>query len=478
LLDCLFLLTVALIGSWLFGCLDSGVDAVPTARLRLYANVSGAGIQSLEVTVEGPGEQRSIHDSHVFAVNQGVVNGVMPVSVGPARIVVVRALDRQAAQTHRGFRAVDVQAGVNPTTVIKLTPLSGLDTLEAQLGTTVLLVAPARARLTVLDTTRFTLIRQDSSSDSVIAQADWTASQPERVMVVGGLATPRDTGRVVIRGWAGSVSAVAVLEIEPPTFVGAGDIAMLGGQAEATALLLDSIPGTVFTLGDNTYPWGLADEFANYYDPTWGRHKWRTRPAAGNHDYGDGHRPHDASAYFDYFGPSAGDPDKGYYSFDLANWHIIVLNSEIDLRAGSVQEQWLRADLAAHPSLCTLAYAHNPLFGSGDQGNSLRMLPVWRALYDAGAEVVLAGHDHDYEQFAPQRPDGTADSVRGIREFVIGTGGATLLPFKTIQPNSLVRNVDTHGVLKLTLLGDGYRWRFIPVAGKTFSDSGSAACFR
>ena len=265
-----------------------------------------------------------------------------------------------------------------------------------------------------------------------------------------------------------------------PVLVGAGDIAScddLAG-AEATAKLIDNIPGTVFAAGDLAYSDGSDEQFAKCYGPTWGRFKDRTHPAAGNHEYhSDG-----ASGYARYFGAAAGDPKKAYYSYDLGAWHIIVLNSECGevggCDAASPQGQWLRQDLAQHPVACTLAYFHKPLFSSGAKhGNDPEMKPLWRALYDANADIVINGHDHDYERFAPQDPDGNADSKRGIREFVVGTGGKNShRSFDKAKPNSEVRNADTFGVLKLTLHSSGYDWEFVPEAGKSFHDSGSGAC--
>lgn len=257
-----------------------------------------------------------------------------------------------------------------------------------------------------------------------------------------------------------------------PVFVGAGDIANCSRtQDEATAELLDNIPGTVFTLGDNAYPDGTLAQFNDCYEPSWGRHKSRTKPVPGNHDY----HVSGAAGYFDYFGSAAGDRSKGYYSYDLGAWHIIALNSEIAQGAGSAQEQWLRADLAANPNVCTLAYWHHPRFSSGRHGNSTASQALWQALYEYGADVVLNGHDHTYERFAPQNPSGQADP-NGIREFVVGTGGAGLYPFPTIQPNSEVRNNTAHGVLKLTLHSTSYDWQFVPIAGLTFTDSGTGNC--
>lgn len=246
----------------------------------------------------------------------------------------------------------------------------------------------------------------------------------------------------------------------------------LASQDEETAKLLDNISGTVFTLGDNVYPDGTASQFSDCYGPTWGRHKNRTNPVPGNHDY----HVSGASAYYNYFGAAAGDPNKGYYSYNLGAWHIIALNSEVGYQAGSAQEQWLKADLAANQNVCTLAYFHHARFSSGQHGNITRMQPFWQALYDNGADVVVSGHDHTYERFAPQNPSGQADATRGIREFVVGTGGSGLYPMPSIQPNSQVRNNTTYGVLKLTLHSASYDWEFVPIAGQTFTDSGSANC--
>lgn len=259
-------------------------------------------------------------------------------------------------------------------------------------------------------------------------------------------------------------------------FVGAGDIADCSRvQDELTAQLLDNIPGTVFTVGDNAYPSGSAANFNDCYEPTWGRHKARTHPAVGDNEYGTS----GAAGYFNYFGAAAGNPGEGYYSYDLGGWHIIVLNSNCSQIGGcdpnSPQGQWLQADLAAHPSTCTLAIHHEPLFSSKGGDEDLR--DFWVPLYEAGAEIVLSGHRHMYERFARQNPDGVADPERGIRQFVVGTGGSSLTsaPSST-APNSEVRNNTTHGVLKFTLHPTSYDWEFIPIAGQTFTDSGSESC--
>lgn len=265
-----------------------------------------------------------------------------------------------------------------------------------------------------------------------------------------------------------------------PVFVGAGDIAScddLAG-AYATAKLIENIPGTVFAVGDLAYAGGTDEQFANCYGPTWGRFKDRTRPAPGNHEY------HSASAsgYTNYFGAAAGDPKKDYYSYDLGQWHIVSLNSECrqvgGCDAGSEEGKWLEQDLAQHRAGCTLAYFHKPLFSSGlAHGADPEVKPLWEILYHAGADVVINGHDHDYERFAPQDPNGKADPEHGIREFVVGTGGKNSHRlFARIQLNSEAHNADTFGVLKLTLHSKSYDWQFIPQEGKTFSDSGTGNC--
>jgi len=258
-----------------------------------------------------------------------------------------------------------------------------------------------------------------------------------------------------------------------PVLVGAGDIAVCpGGNQEATALLLDRIAGTVFTAGDNLN-FG-SPTFQNYlecYGPSWGRHLVRTRPAPGNHDY-DYPGP---STYFSYFGAALGSDGLGFYSYDVAGWHVVSLNSLISMRPGSAQYQWLEDDLAANSASCTVAYFHHPLFSSAQNGPNPSVRDLWRVLYDRGVEVVLNGHDHVYERFAPQDPDGRADPARGIRQFTVGTGGAPLYAFGAARANSEVRT-SVHGVLKLTLQVTGYSWEFVSIAGQSFRDSGSGSC--
>jgi hypothetical protein len=276
--------------------------------------------------------------------------------------------------------------------------------------------------------------------------------------------------------WPGLVAVPSARAAET-VLLAAGDIASCAGVGdEATAALIAANLGTVVTLGDNAYADGAASEFRSCFEPTWGQFKSRMRPSVGNHEY----ETVDAGPYFRYFGRSAGPRAKGWYSYQAGDWHVVVLNSNCGRVAcgpGSEQEQWLRADLAAHPNACTLAYFHHPRFSSDAMhGNNAAVRPLWEALYEFGADLVLSGHAQNYERFAPQTPAGTADPAFGIRQIIVGTGGRSHYAFKGSAPNSQVRNATTFGVLKLTLgLGD-YDWQFLPQAGKTFSDSGRDAC--
>lgn len=291
---------------------------------------------------------------------------------------------------------------------------------------------------------------------------------------------------------AGLLAAAAPAFAVDPVLAAAGDIAcdpdspsFNEGNGTATEcrmkatsdLLVSRLPDVVLPLGDTQYEDGALARYALSYDPTWGRVLAKTRPVVGNHEYGTA----GAAGYFAYFGAAAGDPDKGYYSFDLGSWHVVVLNSNCGApggcAAGSPQETWLRADLAAHPGVCTLAAMHHPRFSSGMHGSDPAQSAFWDALYEAGADVVLTGHEHEYERFAAQRPDGTADALHGIREFVVGTGGKDQRPFVTPVDNSEVRLTGTYGVLELTLHAASYDWALVATDGTT-ADSGSGTCHR
>lgn len=256
--------------------------------------------------------------------------------------------------------------------------------------------------------------------------------------------------------------------------VGAGDIAnceIKGGYQE-TANVLDSIPGTIFTVGDNAYPNGSKQSFEECYGPSWGRHKARTRPSIGNHDV----RTRRGMPYYDYFGENAGPKGRGYYSYNLGAWHIIVLNSEVSASRRSKQFKWLLQDIEENQTACMLAYWHIPAFSSGGHGKHKEMLEAWRLLYKSGLEVVVNGHDHIYERFAPQDPEGQADPERGIRQFIVGTGGGGIHYIKDVAENSEVRQLQSYGVIKFTLYPDRYDWEFVTAKGQEFQDKGSARC--
>ena len=262
-----------------------------------------------------------------------------------------------------------------------------------------------------------------------------------------------------------------------PVIVGAGDIAECNNPGdEATAALLDGVDGTVITMGDNVYPSGTATQFQNCYDPSWGQHRARTRPSTGNHDYDTAN----ASGYFNYFGANAGDPATGYYSYNLGTWQLIALNSNCSQIGGchstSAQANWLRNVLANSSADCTLAYFHHPRFSSAAHGSHAFMEPLVQVLYDGGADVVLAGHDHVYERFAPQTPQGNADATYGIRHFTVGTGGKSLYGFNTPLPTSEVRHNAGYGVLRMTLRDGSYDWEFLSEPNVSFTDTGSTAC--
>ncbi len=264
----------------------------------------------------------------------------------------------------------------------------------------------------------------------------------------------------------------------PPaaTLIAAGDVASCQSNGdEQTARLLRGLRGNVAVLGDAAYERGTDEEFQRCYAPTWGRERSRTRPAVGNHEYGTP----GAAGYFRYFGRAAGPPGKGWYAYRLGTWHVIVVNTNCSIVGcgpGSEQYRWLSRDLARHHARCTLAYGHHPRFSSGPHGADRTVAPLWRLLYASRADVVLAGHDHDYERFAPLDSSGRLDRRRGIREFVVGTGGKTLYPILSPLPGSRAHTDRTYGVLVLRLLPRRYTWRFVTVPGSAFHDAGSARC--
>src|SRR6266705_1138966 len=339
-------------------------------------------------------------------------------------------------------------------------------------------VTPASGTVSAGSSLQLTATPKDANGNPLVGRTvTWQSSNTSAATVNGsGLVSGVAAGSATITATSEGQSGTSAITVTPPSasvvLVGAGDIADCT-TGEPTAKLLDNIAGTVFTAGDNAYSNGTASEYASCYDPSWGRHKARTRPAPGNHDYGTS----GATGYYNYFGALAGPAGLGYYSYDLGAWHIVSLNSNVSMSAGSGQETWLRADLVASTKTCTVAYWHHPRFSSGSShGSSTMSADVFQALYDAGAEIVIVGHDHEYERFGPQAPNAVADPVRGIREFVVGTGGAGLYSFATPLPNSEVRDNTSHGVLKLTLSDGSYTWQYIPVAGDSFTDSGIGTC--
>jgi len=360
------------------------------------------------------------------------------------------------------------------------------DTSGVDLAPTVTISSPAsNAMFSVNEAVEFGGSASDSEDGDLTAALAWSSNRDGPIGFGGAFTNSSlSSGTHIITASVGDsaghvVSATRQIEVgsDAQVFVGAGDISECGNNHdEETAALLDGIPGTVFTLGDNVYHSGTLTEFNTCYGPTWGRHRARTRPATGNHDYDTSN----AAGYYSYFGAAAGPPPSGYYSYDVGAWHVVVLNSECSKIGGcertSAQGQWLRADLAAHPSTCTLAITHKARFGSGPNGDHAILADLWQILYEAGADVVLSGHDHNYERFDPQSPTAQADPARGIRQFIVGTGGAGLSAVGTPHANSVISNSSTYGVLKLTLRPTSYDWQFVPVAGGTFSDSGSAAC--
>jgi acid phosphatase type 7 len=311
---------------------------------------------------------------------------------------------------------------------------------------------------------------------------------PGCVLAVGlVLATAAASPPMVSAAGDPVIAAVGDIACDPasPNFNGGAGTPANCRQRYTSNLAVGTGLTAVLPLGDAQYECGSLQAFQQSYDPSWGRVKSITHPAVGNHEYlttgGPGCDGSNAGAkgYFSYFGASAGNAGQGYYSYDVGSWHIVALNSNCGDAGGcnpsSAQGQWLASDLAAHTNRCTLAYWHIPLFSSGGRANQ-NSQSFWTALYAAGADVILNGHDHTYERFAPQDPSGRRDDAKGIREFIVGTGGANHTSFTTIMPNSEVRDSSTYGILKLTLHSASYDWQFAPEAGATFTDSGTAQC--
>jgi len=369
------------------------------------------------------------------------------------------------ARAHGGSRASSTTAGESILFDFSATRLAWVSRL-----------GPNRGRASVyIDDVLIGVIdlrRSKALHRRVVFRASWQSAIPRtlRIQVEGTVGRPR-------------IDVDAFVTLAPPTsatLVGAGDIgSCASGGDELTATVVESIDGIVFTTGDNAYPYGSASDLLSCYEPNWGSFKNRTRPSPGNHDY----ITESGAPYYDYFGARAGPAGRGWYSFQAGTWRVYSLNSEACRAAnswcapGTPQFDWLAADLDASPHVCVLAYWHRPLFSSGIHGGSSRMAAINGLLYDHGAEVVLEGHDHNYERFLPADPDGLHDPTNGIAHFVVGTGGASLRPFDDEPlPITAVRQADAHGVLRLDLQPSSYEWEFVPVAGRAFSDTGSGEC--
>lgn len=354
----------------------------------------------------------------------------------------------------------------------------GRSTITVEEAVARVVVTPVSRRLVLGEVFRFTASLRDADGRVLNGrEVEWSSDRPGVTTVSkDGRVTALAEGTTEIEATSEGVEGHATVEVwqpddQPVVFVGAGDVATCAGQGdEQTARLLDQIPGVVFVAGDNAYPDGTDADYANCYDPTWGRHKSRTRPIPGNREY----LTTNATGYFKYFGSAAGNPATGYYSYDLGAWHVLALNTQFTGKEGSPQAEWVKADLAANQKKCTLAIWHVPLFGPDSV--SVRMQHVFDLLHKAGAELVINGHEHNYQRFAPQTANGVADPERGVREFIVGTGGKGVGVGDKTLPNREVAYGAGFGVLKLKLYQESYSWEFISVAGKTFGDRGSAAC--
>jgi len=340
-------------------------------------------------------------------------------------------------------------------------------------------VSPAFASVFIGATQQLTATPVDANGNALAGRViTWSTDAAGVASVSGsGLVTAVATGTANItatsEGKTGSAAITVPQAAAPVTLVGAGNIANCSSQNDDnTAALIDGIPGTVFTTGDNVYGDGSLTDFQTCYGPSWGRFKARTRPASGHKDYQIAGAP----GYWQYFGAVAGDSGKFYYSYDIGAWHVVVLNSQIDMNAGSPQELWLKADLASSTKRCTVAIWDQPRFSSSGSAIRSAVKPLWDDLYAAGAELVLNSHYRVYERFAPQNPAGVADPTNGLRQFTAGTGGSTIDAFGAPIANSEVRSSGVYGILKLTLADGTYSWQFVPVAGQTFTDTGSGSC--
>ena len=346
-------------------------------------------------------------------------------------------------------------------------------------------VSTGRRRLTVLGrgvrVSRRISVLPVAASPPAAAPAPAPSQPPPPVLVPPPIATPTPVPAAVpdpIIAAAGDVAC----DPSASSYNGGSGTSSACRQRATSNQLVDKGLTAVLVLGDLQYEDASYSNFLRSFDRSWGRAKSLLRPVPGNREYETGR----ASGYFDYFNGrgavtgQAADRRRGYYSFDLGRWHIVALNSNCDAVGGcgrgSTQYEWLRDDLARSSARCTLAYFHHPRFTSGAAGGSTAVGAFWDLLDDDGADVILSGHAHGYERFAPQTPEGSLDRRRGIRQFVVGTGGNSLEPFLSSQSHTETRNNSTYGVLKMRLGAAGYGWRFEPAAGYSYTDSGSASC--
>jgi hypothetical protein len=320
---------------------------------------------------------------------------------------------------------------------------------------------------------------------AIAAKEGGEANAPRLVVETGqggavappGTSNPTET-ETVPSGPPAVIAAVGDIACDPETenFNGGRGTEENCRERHVARVIADANVDAILTLGDTQYEENTDEQYAKSFDKSWGFLKPLIRPVPGNHEY----LTEDAAGYFRYFGSAAGDPDKGYYSYDLGAWHVLALNSECSAidgcEQGSSQERWLRQELSNHTNSCVLAYWHHPRFSSGQHGNAEQMESIWNLLVKARADVVLAGHNHSYERFRPLDQKGNP-SPTGVQEFVVGTGGKNHYPFTYPPlPGLAVRNADTYGALIMTLHPTGYDWEFIPERGGSFSDSGSAEC--
>jgi hypothetical protein len=510
------------------GCVGDVTPPRPPLRdqatLRVVTSTLPAFVNTLVVEVSAS----DITPPLIFniAASGGTASGTIAMPAGSARTVTIKAYDAGAIETHRGSKTIDVQPGANPSVSIALMPIAGTQPIDVRLESLIITVTPATGSLRVDQTITGMLqasVATTGGTPVPVGPNDirWATLQPSIATVgvdgsVTGVAAGTATVVAVYQGFGGA----ATITVQPaPILMAAGDIAKCvatlppPASGEWTAKLLDTEPtATVAVVGDGTYEEGSLAQYTGCYDLSWGRHKARTKPAAGNHEY----RTAGAAGYFDYFngvgnleGP-AGERGKGYYSYDLGAWHVVVLNSnppDVSMSATSPQITWLKADLAASSAKCTLIYFHHPRFSSGNEhGAQVRADPVWRAAYPAKVDVILGAHDHNYERFAKQTPDSAVDALSGIRQFVVGTGGYDLQGIRGVKVDGvwqplIARNSEVRipaepdstfgtsndprrralksGVLKLELRERSYRWWFIQADGTsqgTVLDQGSTEC--